>query len=1190
MSASHISSELHNQPQPVLRIHLLGPPTVVWGDQSLHIPRRMVRALLYRLAYSEQSVSRQHLHLLFWPDHPEEIARRNLSHHLTHLRKSLPCPHALVSRGDQICLNRELVLCDVVQFKQVMVAENWDIAAIQKAIDGYHGPLLEGFDLPSCAEFEHWMFVEQNSLERLYLETLTFLVDQLIDQGSINEAIRYAQRYLETEELSEQMHCILIELLAAKGDRRAALDQFEICTAVLERELGVDPLPETRAVYQAVLNGQSRFPQPIRLIPSHELPGQKMPLVGRSQMMKLLDSLLSGCQEQGGQVVLISGEAGIGKSRLMQEFADQYQNKMQVLSGFAHRGESTIPYHPIVEAFRPLLLDNALDNDGKSRVKGKPSPWLENIEPIWLAEISRLLPELRAKIPNLAAPLVTDAETARTRLFEALGNLLKSLTANGKPVILCLDDLQWSDGSTQAWLVHLSEMMRQSSLCVFILGSYRSDEVDQVRDLRRSISRLGILTELDLPGLSGVHVRKFIRHVIGDRIGLEILARKLQKATGGNPYFLTETLRTLLEEEKLDGDLSMAELPLPESVREAIKARIQRLDAKQRQVMEAGAVLGYTFAFDLLQLTAGRGELETMDCLDELAARQLVLERGAEFSFIHELTQRTVVEGLRAPRRSLLHLRAGKAYLSTRPEANVQLAYHFENGGDTYNAIKYHGLAAQRAQSLFAWSEAEYHHGKMLDIIEQLDPQTKLPEFLRQRGRILADRAHNRFLQNRLSERDADLLKLEQLARISGDEQVELISILERVVAFSYSGKYNEAVALAKKGLKLAERINDKPARLRILAQTGLAHYLLGQPRAALSALDPALELSKEGKDLETRVDISQFLGHVHYHLGNYKESLANHQEAYNCSRKIGDRGGMAWSLMNRGLLRLKLCQWNESKQNLEEGLSLARQTGIYAAEGYAYTLLGQWELCQGNYAGAYDHLTRAMPIHQAGQSEHMMVINEEESGVVFYQLGDLDNARIFLQRAIDRARLIGFCRLLAGALTGMGLVEISSGHFSTANTYLQEAVILSREIECSEYLSRALTTLSRAKRLTGELTEASKCAADAEKIALENDLVVNQMWAHLEAGLALLEQGELERALERAQQAVALVGQAHEAWIGSEQVYLGYAKVLRAVGQIQKAEEQKAMADEIIRAKAERITKPKQRLQFLQRYQDTTF
>jgi DNA-binding SARP family transcriptional activator/Flp pilus assembly protein TadD len=1190
MSASHILSELQNQPQPALRIHLLGPPTVFWDDQILNIPRRLVRALMYRLAYSQQVITRPHLHLLFWPDYPEEIARRNLSHHLTHLRQSLPCPQVLMTSGEQIWLNRELVLCDVVQFKQAMVGENRDIAAIQKAVDGYHGHFLEGFDLPGCAEFEYWTIVERNSLERLYLEGLDFLVNQLIYQGSISEAIRYAQRYLETEELSEQMHCILIELLAARGDRRGALEQFEICTAVLDRELGVNPLPETRAVYQAVLNSQSRFPQPIRLKPSPKLPGQKIPLVGRSQAMQVLDSLLSRCQEHGGQVVLISGEAGIGKSRLMQEFANQYQNQVQVLSGCAHRGESTIPYHPVVEAIRLLLLDNVLDNDGKSGVKGKSSPWLEKIEPIWLAEISRLLPELRAKNPSLAATLVTDAETARTRLFDALGNFLKILTAHKKSVILCLDDLQWSDSSTQAWLVHLSEMMRQSSLCVFILGTYRSEEADQVRNLRRSISRLGILTELELPGLSGMHVRKFIRHVIGDRIGLEILARKLQKATGGNPYFLTETLRTLLEEEKLDGDLSMAGLPLPESVRQAIKARIQRLDAKPRQVLEAGAVLGYTFPFDLLQLTAGRSELETMDCLDELVARQLVLERGTEISFIHELTQRAVLADLRHHRLRLLHFRAAKAYRRFKPEAVVQLAYHFEVGGDVHNALHYHGLAARRAQSLFAWNEAEFHHGKMLDLLEQIDPKATQPKYLRQRGKILADRAHDRFLQNRLFDRDSDLHKLDHLAGTSGDEQVELISILERVVAFSYSGKYNEAVALAKKGLKLAERLNDKPARLRILAQTGLAHYLLGQPRAALSALDPALELSKEGKDLETHVDISQFLGHVHYHLGNYKESLANHQEAYNCSRKVGDRGGMAWSLMNLGLLRLKLCQWNESKQNLDEGLSLARQTGIHPAEGYAYTLLGQWELCQGNYAGAYAHLTRAMPIHQAGQSEHMMVINEEESGVVFYQLGDLDNARICLQRAIDRARLIGFCRLLAGALTGMGLVEISSGHFSTANTYLHEAVNLASEIECSEYLSRALTTLSRAKRSTGELSEALKCATDAEKITVENDLVVNQMWAHLEAGLTLLEQGELERALERARRAVTLVGQAHEAWIGSEQVYLGYAKVLRAVGQIQKAEEQKAMADEIIQSKASRITNPKQRLQFLQRYQERTF
>jgi DNA-binding SARP family transcriptional activator len=1187
MSSSQADHDLRDQSQPGLHICLLGRPTVKWNNQILPIPRRMVRALLYRLSSCEQPVSRGHLHLLFWPDQPDGIARRNLSHHLTHLRKSLPHPQTVISFENQIGLNKEIVVSDVILFKWALLADNKDVSNIQYWVDRYQGPFLDGFDLPGCVEFEHWIMVERNILERLYLESLSILVSKLVSQGSIEKAIKYAYKYLETEELSEEMHSILIELLAARGDRKAALEQYERCTTILERELGISPLPKTRAIYQAVLDGQAHFPQQEVIKTSSELTGFKVPLIGRSQALQQLDSLFSKCQEQQGQVVFISGEAGIGKSRLMREFASRYQHNSYVLFGSSHRAERTIPYRPIVEALRSLLIEDPLEQDKKSGVGGRMPSWTEQIEPVWLAEILRLIPELRTSYPSLAVPLVTDAATARTRLFDALGNVLVKVIADKGPVILCIDDLHWSDESTQAWLAHLSELMRRTPMCLLILGTFRSEEAMQIRDLSRSVSRAGIYNEIRLSGFNEWDVIEFLQYVIGQRPALEALSRKLQKATGGNPFFLTETIRKLIEEKSLERDLNGVQLPLPESVREAISARVQRLDARPRQVLEAGAVLGFSFPFDLLQLTSGRSEMETVDCLEELVARQLLIEWGEEFSFIHELTQRSVAEGLRNPRRRLLHLRAGKAYQCARPKAVVQLAYHFESGGDAHNALHYHGLAVEHAHSVFAWSEAEFHHGKILNLLEQIDPQRAKLEYLRKRARILADRANDRYLQNRLADRDADLDELEQLAEISGDESIKLFSFLERVVAFSYSGKYSEAVALAEEGLVLAERLDDRPARLRLLAQIGLAHYLLGQPRPALSALDPALELSEAEKDLEIRVDISQFLGHVHYHLGNYKESLANHQEAYNYSCKIGDRGGMAWSLMNLGLMRLKLCQWDESKQNLEEGLSLARQTGILPAEGYAYTLLGQWELCQGNYVGAYVLLTNAMPIHQGGQSEHMLVINEEESGVVLYQLGDLEKARICLQRAIDRARLIGFCRLLAGALTGMGLVEISSRRFSLANTYLDEAVNLARKIECSEYLSRALTTLSRAKRLTGELTEALMCATDAEKIARENDLVVYQMWAHLEASLSLLGQGEQKKALERTQQAVAMVGKAHEGWLGSEQVYLGYAKVLRAVGNIQKAEEQEAMADEIIQSKASRVTNPKQRLQFLQQYQD---
>lgn len=216
------------------------------------IPRRSVRALLYRLACTTEAVTRGHLQLLFWPDVPDAIARRNLSHHLTHLRRSLPLPRILLAGPDSVQLEHGLVSCDVVEFRRAAFYSSVDTAPFQHFVSLYRGPFLDGFDLPGCPEFEHWCILERSFLERQYLRVLARLVELYTLSGDIRHAVQYAQRFLEIDPLSEAMHQRLIQLYFASGDRHLALRQFEQCAAVLKRELGLSPLPETCAIYQTV--------------------------------------------------------------------------------------------------------------------------------------------------------------------------------------------------------------------------------------------------------------------------------------------------------------------------------------------------------------------------------------------------------------------------------------------------------------------------------------------------------------------------------------------------------------------------------------------------------------------------------------------------------------------------------------------------------------------------------------------------------------------------------------------------------------------------------------------------------------------------------------------------------------------------------------------------------------------------
>jgi DNA-binding SARP family transcriptional activator/tetratricopeptide (TPR) repeat protein len=1215
-----------------LRIYLLGPPRVEWAGRPLPIPRRQTRALLYRLAAQLTGrLSREHLCFLFWPDTPESTARRNLSHLLTHLRRALPAPELLLARDDRVGLDSRRVWSDVGAFERLCATPE----TLEQAVGLYHDPFLTGFSLPGSPEFEAWTVQERHAREQLYLKALAALIEERTSRGEHKVAIAYARRYMETDDLAEEVHRRLIALYAAIGDRCAALRQFERCAAVLERELGVSPLPETRAVYQAVLEGRSppgiaplaqpfwTSPRtaPLGLSPGRKptgkaLPGLEAPLVGRDEALCQLGQAYTRAQAGHGVVVLISGEAGMGKSRLMQEFAARHREQALILAGAGSPGAQALPYQPLAQALRSQI-------ERRDRDRGVSLSLSQiSISPVWLAEAARLLPELRTLHPDLPPPLPAEPDEARTRLFEALRRLILKLATGPHPLLMCLDDLHWADSATLDWLAYLGNRLEGKRL--LILGVYRNGEVEALGELRHGLARLGVLAELRLPGLEADATLTLLRHLLGPGPDDEALAGRLGQATGGNPLFLLETLRALIEAGWLPGELAgLKDLPLPEGVRQAVEARLGRLSPKARQMLEAGATLGLTFSFELARRTAGRDEMETIDGLDELVIRELLVEQAASYRFHHDLTRRVVEQGLSPMRRQLLHRRAGRALEQLQPDAVVSLAYHFDAGGEAEKALHYHCLAAQRAEALFTWREAEEHHGRVLELLDQLDPDRVDPVCLAQRGQTLTARTHLRFLQGRLAERDADLVALAALAEASGNENLLLQTLTHRARYLNLDGQYAKAIATAKEGLTLTDRLDDAPTRSRFLAQIGFAHYFLGQPRPALTALESALAAAGEEAGPETRGRIVHILGYVYFHLGDYARSLACQEEAYACHQAMGDHNRVAWDGLDIAALYLETGRFSEATQYVTESLTLARRIGARPAEAYGLNHLGLCALYQGDYAAAAERFQQALSIQQEIRSEHGSVAAEEGIGLARYRLGDLAGARYWLERAIERARSIGHRRRLAETLIGLGLVEIADGEPSAACRCLSEAIALARASECWENLAAGLTTLAHAERQLavssaeplavssaeplavssaeplavssaeplavssaepgGDLASALSHAREAVRVAQESTLPVCEMWGEAEVGLALLARGEHAAALEHTERAVALLPQAHEGWIGNEYIHRAHARVLRALNRTEEADEQERQADDIIEAKAGRIPDPELRRRFLE-------
>lgn len=434
-----------------LHIRLLGVPEVYWQDAPLAIARRQARALLYRLAASAHPVARDTVCYLFWPDVGESTARRNLSRLLTLLHNALPDSALLLARDDQIALHPHFAGSDTHAFEQLWTQWGADgnVNHLRQAAALYRGPFLDGFCLPDSPEFEAWASLERERWTRLVLQAMAALIEALMLDADYPAAIDYARRSLAIDVLAEDMHRRLIELYALAGQRGMALRHYERCVTVLERELGVTPMPETQAIYRAVLQGGALGAISVSPPPRPLWPAAETPLIGREAALAALDDSFRQARAGCGGVVLISGEPGVGKSRLLQEFAGWVGSQALVLAGGCYPETSASPYQPLVEVLRPHIHMRRFEFESY---------------PSWLADLAQLFPELRPAHPGLAQPPAGEPGWARARLFEALETLLLRLPQGNHPVVLLLDDLQWADSATLDWLAYLGRRSGNRSL------------------------------------------------------------------------------------------------------------------------------------------------------------------------------------------------------------------------------------------------------------------------------------------------------------------------------------------------------------------------------------------------------------------------------------------------------------------------------------------------------------------------------------------------------------------------------------------------------------------------------------------------------------------------------------------------------------------------------------------------------
>ena len=1004
---------------PSLQVFLLGPPAVTWGRRRLSISRRQVRALLYRLAASSESIPRESLAFLFWPDIPETTARRKLSGLLAHLRRDLPDPSILVAQEDHIGLDPERSWSDLTAFELLCVdlASAASQESLQQAVDLYRGSFLHGFSLPDGAEYENWMIVERESCERVYLEALTALVNHGITSGAYDSALAYAQRYLETDDLAEDMHRRVIELYAALGDRSAALRQYERCAAILETELGVEPLPETIAAYQAAqvsrgpLEAMVPEAQPkVAAWPGAEHkdtikvtwtthPGLDLALIGRDTCLKRMEDAFALTREGKGRVLLISGEPGIGKSRLMEEFAASVAGEAMILAGAGHPDTQASPYQPLIEALRPALIAH--------HDQLEVADWCHT-------EACRLVPELRRLHPELLPASTPGAEQAQATLFEALYQVILALASGPQPVILCLDDLHYAGETTLDWLVYAGRKLAQAVRPrLLVLGTYRSEDATSLINLRQGLAREGILDQLSLTGLDATQIQQLLEPLKTSVAYEQDLARSLVQATGGNPFFLLESVRSLIEAGCKPEDFSDADaLCLPDSVLAAVEERVARLKPRARQVLEAGSVLGRSFSFGLVRQTSGRGELETVDGLDEVVARELVEEGATGYWFRHEMIRTAVYQQLSRQRREVLHRRAGEALERQEPANSGALARHFERAGQPGRAAVYSLQAGRTAKEVFAQAEALAHFDKALDLLEWEAVDLKGAEAMAPNLRLRVEALYERGWALRLlGDMEAYAHDVEAVARLAeslGDPGTMAHLRWRQAFGHRWFCRFSDAKTSAEDGVRLSLLVSDGLQEAMCRREVGLAARALGDYDLARTeleqALDQFIQLGEAVHEIHTLGNLATLsrienacdqamnfshralerceAGGLYYErrlpLGDMGASAAAMDllglarpyldESLSLAREAADRTQEILCLGHLGWLSIRLKQPSEALQHLKAGQLLAEEIGSCREQSWLLSGLAEASRLSGDRAEAVSYARKAQRLaHTTG-------------------------------------------------------------------------------------------------------------------------------------------------------------------------------------------------------------------------------
>lgn len=907
----------------------------------------------------------------------------------------------------------------------------------------------------------------------------------------------------------------LAEHLAIPAQQRGAFLQAAR-TLETAKHLPLDALPVEAMSAAGASDG---------LAPACDL---KSPFVGRNNEYGQFLGLIARLTAGSGQVVLIEGEAGIGKSRLMIEVACYARRRaLPVLVTNCYEIERAIAYQPVID-----LATQACQAAPEARLRT-----ITPITPILLAEIAALVPAMAARLLDLP-PLSADFPEARqARLFHALVQLFDAL-AQDRQLIVMIDDIQWADAASLRFLHFLARQI--ASRPVLVACAYRDEELgnnEGLASLVESLRREPHTRHMALARLGPGDTVTLLERLNDPKLSAPDLAARLHRETDGNPFFLWSILHSLSEGDCAASDAG--KLPLPDALRESVRVRLARVPHEDRPLLDVAAVLGRRFDFETLLALTGAPEERFLHAMESLVKRRLLREdqEGGFYDFSHDKVREVVYRDIGMARRVLLHRAVAEMLeqhsTSETHERDARLAEHYERGKVWPKALLYLGLAAGHSQKLFAMREALQWFDRAVALLQahpEAATQTQQLALYERRGVARAQ-------AGQIEGAVADFQRVIDAARALGEHGHARDVLIQLGMAYRRADAYEQAIVCLDEALQASRAMGDERHAADTLYHLGTVAWSNGRNDLAITYHQQAVELC-ERLALADLVAVQAFHGRGEAYFANAEPAAAivSFSRSLDLARSIGDKSYESENLMMIGWActgHMGLADYRRALSHFDAALAIARAADLQWHLGP--TLIGRAHVqaALGQFGEAWADLNEALPRLETLGLHRYQIMAHDALGCLFLDLNQPGPASQHFERGLCLARDAGILfwrpRLQAnGVIARLRLgMPCDQAALQAARQYAQDHSEAWLTLRCLE----ALAELALAN---GDADGCTTYADQLLSLASRGGLRELIGGAHRLRGLARLAARAYESAQKELMLAVALaeqIGQVRLAW-----------------------------------------------------------